>query len=78
MWQAMTVANDFFNNSAEFEHDRIRERLRRDRESEREGLLEEGMAIGEGIAIAKLINYLPVDEIARRCGRSTQEIRGIA
>ena len=82
MTQAMTVANDFFNSPAEFKRYQDREMYRRDRESEREGLLERGIVIGEERgtenAIAKLINLLPIAEIARLFSRSEDQVRDIA
>lgn len=86
MTQAMTVANDFFNSPAEFKRYQDREMYRRDRESEREGLLEKGMARGIVIgeergtenAIAKLLNLLPIAEIARLFSRSEDQVRDIA
>ena len=46
MTQAMTVANDFFNNPEEFRRYQDRELYRMDRESERRGLLEKGLEQG--------------------------------
>ncbi len=82
MTRAMTVANDFFNNPAEYKRYQDREMLRRDRETEREGLVKKGIVIGEELgmekSIAKLINLLPVSEIARVFSRSEAQVRDIA
>ena len=55
MTQAMAVANEFFNNPVEYRRYRDQEMIRRDRVSEREGLLAEGIGIGreEGIGIGR-------------------------
>ncbi len=58
MTQAMTVANDFFNNPEEFKRYQDRELYRMDRESEREGLLEKGMEKGIVIGEERMVRNL--------------------
>ena len=79
MTQAMTVANDFFNNPAEFKRYEDREMYRRDRETEREGLLKKGIVIGEERMVRNLLETVSNPaKVASMLKLDVDMVRGIA
>ena len=79
MTQAMAVANDFFNNPTEYRHYLDREMIRRDRVSEREGLLAEGREEErENLVLNALKNMPNLKNVATLLNVSLTEIQRIA